>query len=300
MKKGKLLLLMLLCCMLTACKDDQPNIEATETEIEGVEIVDAVFKYSYEEQAGGNLLFSIEGEWGKNLSWALETEGDKVATAKELSQNTKVAKYQFSPTNKKGGYSDFEIVLRDTATKEIKYSAVVSLILSEDGKSLSFLNVYFEESIEESEDTQTTENTEPTEELSSEQQEIIQEEEKSFHKLVGELTLPKEFTSCYKKTTKDMINGKEIELAYISLEYKEKSYICIVSKDLSFSDFLKEEKIDENLKQTKEVNKVEVSVYEGYDSRYVMWKNSDGLRYIVTEKKITDDTLFEVVGLLIK
>ena len=304
MKKGKLLLLMLLCCMLTACKDDKPNVEDTETEIEGVEQISSLFNYSYEEQSGGVLLFSIEGQWNKNLSWVLDVEGEKVAKAKEVSQNSKTAKFQFTPENKKGGYSDFEIVLCDKKTKEVKYNCMLSLILSEDGKSVSFLNVYFEEATEvESESTENTEgstNTENSEELSSEEKELQQKEETAFHKVVGELVVPTEFDSVYKSTSTDQINGTEIKVGSISFTYKEKIYMCIVSPTMSLSDFVQDNKLKEEHKQVKVIKGTEVCCYEEKKARYIMWVNSDGIRYVLSEKKATDDGIFEVAELLIK
>lgn len=303
MKKGKLLLLVLLCSMLAACKKDgTADIESTESPtIEGVGILQekSLYDYAYEEQSGGTLLFSVKGDWGENLSWVLNDSENGVANVEELSQTANEVKYQFSPKENKGGYWDYEIVLCDKETKEIHYTYIVSVMQNTEAKTLMVLSVYFDELSEEI--TENTEETESEEVLSTEELELLTADEAKFHEVVGDFTVPKEITNFYESAQVLEINEEETTVGAISFFYEEEEYGCIISPSVPLSRFQAMFGIPEEEWEIKVINEVEVSFYQAQDYNYIMWKApEEGHRYIVLEKDINGEIGFEAAELLMK
>ena len=299
--------------MLVACKKDGvTEQDLTEVIMDGDTVVvvekNTLYQHSYEEQAGGTLLFSIEGKWGENQSWVLQNKEDAVAKVEELSQNTKAVKYRFSPQEKKGGYSEFEILLCDKETGKAAYSYVVSVVLSADGKTLSVLSVYYEEVVEE-EDTEeeTQELTEEEREKELQQQKWREQEQKEaqaaakeFEQTIGKFSYPKEFTSLSTVVVTELVEEQEFIFGQVSFEYKERPYMYVVSQTLSLSDLQKAAGVIVEGYEPKLINKIEVQYYEVNNDRLIMWETADGYKYILIEYKMQDETGFEVAELLLK
>ena len=298
--------------MLVACKKNgaTDQIQSTETLPEGV-VVEAennsLYDYSYEQQAGGTLLFSIEGKWGENQAWVVQDKEDAVATAEQLSQTAKAVKYRFSP-QKKGGYSDFEISLCDKETGKVTCYYIVSVMASEDGTSLSVLSVYFEEISEEVNigENVEQENKELTEEelqkqrWEEQERKEAQEAADEFDKTIGTLSFPEQFTSLSKMVLVEDVEENGRTWGQVSFEYKDRKFMCAISKTLSFSELQELAGISVEEYEPKVIYDIEVQCYEEEESvRYIRW-DAAGYKYILMERKIEDETGFEVAELLLK
>lgn len=307
MKKYTLLLFILICSILTACKKDEiVEIETTDIEnIPGVEVLERIsrYDYSYSEQQDGSLLFTVGGNWEESQTWSITSDTEGIALVEELAQTKEEAKYSFVPQKSSKGYSEYELQLTDTATKEVSYTFVISLMKNEEQTKLSVLEVYFYEPSREEQTidlTDTTEIVDATEIiLDSEMMEMINESEEAFYEVVGEISFPKEFTVEQKSVTSFERKGNEEKTGQIDFIYKDNLYSCIISSTIPLSYFQEVCGIESDLWEVTLVNEVEVSSYTQNTTEYIMWKDTDGIRYVLVSKKEKDVDSLEVAKLFI-
>lgn len=311
MKKAKLLFIIFTCGLLAACgKNDNTDIESTELDISGVEVVQEQddFEYAYTEKKDGSLIFTINGKWANKQKWSIVSDEEAIATVKEASQTNKKVVYHFTAQKGLNGYSEYAITLSDTETNKSAYTIMISVIADTDEK-LSVLNIYgyvpSEEKMEvESEEADTEENTEanPTTEDQDKEESYTEEElqdinnkESEFDAFVGDVFIPEEFAVSGKKTD----TFQEKEMGRMNIQYKENIFTCTIIPSLSVSEIKKQINSETKAWKTKKIGKTEVYYCELENDTIVVWTNKEGISFTLSGRDVESDITFEAVGLML-
>ena len=298
MRKWWLLLLVLVCTIFAGCKKNTEKDKVVEEiDIPGGKVDDLTnaYEYSYSEQQDGSLLFAIKGKWGSDQTWEVTYEQDVIAKVREVAQSNKEAKFEFSPKEGKGGYSEYYIELYDTTTEEKQYTFVVSIMLSQDNKEISVLNISFYEPSEETVNEETTE-----EEIKEDTEEISEHIKTDFEAGVGDIQLSKdaEILDVAIKEYADREDGKKV--GEMRFTYEGKEFSCIIAPNTPLSYFQKQIEKDNYTQETQYIAEVEVIIYSIDGARMILWKNKDNVRYVLTEKKNSGEIGLKAVEMLIE
>lgn len=293
MRKWWILLLVLVCTLFNGCKKNPvEDIVVEEIDIPGV-IADnlaCAYEYSYSEQQDGNLLFAIKGEWGSNQTWKVTYEQDVIAKVVEVAQSNKEAKFEFSPIEGKDGYSEYYIELYDTTNGEKQYTFVVPIMLSQDNKKISVINILFYEPSEETTEEEIKEDTEETSEhITTEFEAIVGDIQLSTDAEVLDVAI-KEYT--------DITDGNKA--GEMLFTYEGKEFSCIIAPNIPLSYFQKQLEGDNYTQETQYIDDVEVIIYSIDGARMILWKNKDNVRYVLTEKKNSGEIGLKAVEMLIE
>lgn len=293
MRKWWILLLVLVCTLFNGCKKNPvEDIVVEEIDIPGV-IADnlaCAYEYSYSEQQDGNLLFAIKGEWGSNQTWKVTYEQDVIAKVVEVAQSNKEAKFEFSPIEGKDGYSEYYIELYDTTNGEKQYTFVVPIMLSQDNKKISVINILFYEPSEETTEEEIKEDTEETSEhITTEFEAIVGDIQLSTDAEVLDVAI-KEYT--------DITDGNKA--GEMLFTYEGKEFNCIIAPNISLSYFQKQLEGDNYTQETQYIDDVEVIIYSIDGARMILWINKDNVCYVLTEKKNSGEIGLKAVEMLIE
>ena len=298
MRKWWLLLLVLVCTIFAGCKKNTEKDKVVEEiDIPGVKVEDLTdaYEYSYSEQQDGSLLFAIKGKWESNQTWEVTYEQDVIAEVTEVAQSNKEAKFEFSSKEGKGGYSEYYIELYDTTTEEKQYTFVVSIMLSQDNKKISVLNILFYEPSEETVNEETTE-----EEIKEDTEETSEHIKTDFEAVVGNIQLSKEaeVLDVAIKEYADREDGKKV--GEMRFTYEGKEFSCIIAPNIPLSYFQKQIEKDKYTQETQYIDEVEVIIYSIDGARMILWKNKDNICYVLTEKKNSGEIGLKAVEMLIE
>ena len=308
MKKCWLLMLIIMCGLLTACKKNSTKDTVVEEieEIPGVEVIQEVSQYTYtlSEQQDGGLLFTINGSWENGSEWKVECEDDAVALANVVEQSNGKTKITFVPEEGKDGYSEYTITLHDKETNEEIYRYVIPVMIEPEDKKLSAVKVNSYDSSQKENETANEEEEvvedveEDTEEDVEEDTELENKKTVTFRDVVGNMKFADEFVdvSTQVEEFSDRKNGKYSGEVFFT--YKDYDYICIIAPNTPLSYLQKTMVIDAEAYELKNIGDVEVYVYTELGSRILMWKDTDGIRYVLGERKNSGEFIFEVVNLL--
>lgn len=293
MRKWWILLLVLVCTLFNGCKKNPvEDIVVEEIDIPGViaDNLTSAYEYSYSEQQDGNLLFAIKGEWGSNQTWKVTYEQDAIAKVIEVAQSNKEAKFEFSPIEGKDGYSEYYIELYDTTNGEKQYTFVVPIMLSQDNKKISVINILFYEPSEETTEEEIKEDTEETSEH------ITTE----FEAIVGDIQLSTdaEVLDVAIKEYADITDGNKA--GEMLFTYEGKEFSCIIAPNISLSYFQKQLEGDNYTQETQYIDDVEVIIYSIDGARMILWINKDNVCYVLTEKKNSGEIGLKAVEMLIE
>ena len=293
MRKWWILLLVLVCTLFNGCKKNPvEDIVVEEIDIPGV-IADnlaCAYEYSYSEQQDGNLLFAIKGEWGSNQTWKVTYEQDVIAKVVEVAQSNKEAKFEFSPIEGKDGYSEYYIELYDTTNGEKQYTFVVPIMLSQDNKKISVINILFYEPSEETTEEEIKEDTEETSEhITTEFEAIVGDIQLSTDAEVLDVAI-KEYT--------DITDGNKA--GEMLFTYEGKEFSCIIAPNIPLSYFQKQLEGDNYTQETQYIDDVEVIIYSIDGARMILWINKDNVCYVLTEKKNSGEIGLKAVEMLIE
>ena len=316
LKKWWILLLVLVCTLFTGCKKNtqEEDIVVEEIDIPGVivDVLTCAYEYSYSEQQDGTLLFAINGEWDSKQTWKVTYEQDVIADVREVSQSNKEAKFEFSPKEGMGGYSEYYIELYDTATKEKQYTFGVPIMVSQEDKTITVLDIFFYAPSEETAEVDVEEDVEAdvedvkedidkdTEETDLEDEEASQDTVADFEEIVGNVQVAKEVEILDVAVTEytDRKDGKKA--GEMLFTYEGKEFSCTIAPNTPLSYYKKQVETDNYTMETKDIDGVEVTVYTVDHNRMILWKTSDNVRYVLKEKNFKDDSALKAVEMLIK
>ena len=295
-----------MCGLLTACKKNSTKDTVVEEieEIPGVEVIQEESQYTYtmSEQQDGSLLFTINGSWENGSEWKVECEDDAVALAEVIEETSGKAQISFVPKEGKSGYSEYIITLYDKENQEEIYRFVIPVMIVPEQKKLSAVEVNSYASVIQENETDIAEpevdEEEDTEEDVEEDTELENKKTVTFRDVVGNMKFSDEFVdvSTQVEEFSDRKNGKYSGEVFFS--YKDYDYICIIAPNTPLSYLQKTMVIDAEAYEMKNIGDVEVYVYTELGSRILMWKDTDGIRYVLGERKNSGEFIFEVVNLL--